>query len=235
MLRSVLVLVSIAAILAPGAASRPERSAHWCVDRNELWFRAADRTRLVGHRFGRGTKAVILAHQSDGDLCEWVPYARRLAAKGYFVFPIDFRGYGFSRGRRNSARFPADVAAATKALRRLGKRKVVLVGSSMGGIASLIAATQIRPQVDGVVSLSAPSQYERLDAVPFMRRLRVPVLYLVARNDRDGRFARDAQALFGATASRDKRLELLDGEEHGIALLDASAQARALLEGFLRG
>ena len=48
-----------------------------------------------------------------------VPYARRLAARGYFAFPIDFRGYGFSTpafGKR-AERFPQDVAAAVKALR----------------------------------------------------------------------------------------------------------------------
>ena len=57
---------------------------------------------------------MILAHQSEGDLCDWAPYARRLASRGYFVLPIDFRGYGLSQARTGAAatRFPSDLAAA---------------------------------------------------------------------------------------------------------------------------
>ena len=87
-------LLALAASTAGGAA--PQRPAHDCVRGGELFFNAADGTKLVGHRFGRGTTAVILTHQSEGDLCDWLPYAKRLAGKGYFAFPIDFRGYGFS-------------------------------------------------------------------------------------------------------------------------------------------
>ena len=109
----------LAAVLASAAGARSERAAHSCFRAGELRFHAADGTKLVGHRLGKGTTAVILAHQSEGDLCDWVPYARRLAREGYFVFPIDFRGYGFSQDRTGAAaeRFAADLAAAAKALR----------------------------------------------------------------------------------------------------------------------
>ena len=91
---SAAVLVAASA-LAAGASSAP---GHACASANEVSFRAADGTRLVGHRFGGkrpgARTAVVLAHQSNGDLCEWAPYARRLAARGYFVFPFDLRGHG---------------------------------------------------------------------------------------------------------------------------------------------
>src|SRR5215213_1965913 len=127
-----LVLLAVAALVS-GASAGQERTAHDCVRGGELWFYAADGTKLVGHRFGSGTTAVILTHQSEGDLCDWLPYAKRLAARGYFAFPIDFRGYGFSQARTGAAatRYAADVAAAAKALRKLGKRKVFVVGASM--------------------------------------------------------------------------------------------------------
>ena len=35
---------------------------------------------------------VVLAHMSNGSLCEWLPEARRLAARGIWVFAFDFRG-----------------------------------------------------------------------------------------------------------------------------------------------
>ena len=201
-------------------------------------FQAADGTRLVGHRFGQGTTAVILGHQSDGDLCEWLPYARRLAGLGYFVFPIDFRGAGLTQVRTGPAadRLAADLAAATKALRRLGKRKVFLVGASMGGIASLVAGANVTPPVDGVVSVSSPTRYRGMDGIAAGKRLRVPVLYLAAVQDDNAGydFSEDAKALHAAAISKQKRLELLPGPLHGIALVGGSARARTLVEGFLR-
>jgi pimeloyl-ACP methyl ester carboxylesterase len=235
----VLLLLVLAAATAATAGAAPERSAHNCVRGGELWFKAADGTKLVGHRFGKGTTAVILAHQSEGSLCDWLPYARRLAARGYFVFPIDFRGYGFSQIRTGRAanRYAADLAAAVKAMRGLGKKKVVVVGASMGGIASLVAAANVTPPVDGVVSISGPARFRGMDGVKTGPRLRVPVLYLAAEDDDNAGydFSKDAEAMAAVTASADKRLEILPGLLHGIALMDGSARARALVEEFLRG
>ena len=204
----------------------------------ELWFYAADGTKLVGHRFGKGTTAVVLAHQSEGDLCDWLAYARRLASKGYFVFPVDFRGYGFSQARSGAAtyRFAADLAAATKALRRLGKKKVFLVGASMGGIASLVAGVNVTPAVDGVVSVSAPARFRGLDALKTAPRLRVPVLYLAAEGDDNAGydFSADAEAMHAATAGNDKRLEILPGPLHGIGLIAGSTRAKSAVEEFLK-
>ena len=233
-----LLLLVLAAVAATTAGAAPERSAHACVRGGELWFYAADGTKLVGHRFGKGTTAVILAHQSEGSLCDWLPYARRLAARGYFVFPIDFRGYGFSQVRTGAAatRFAADLAAATKAVRKLGKKKVFLVGASMGGLASLVAAANVTPPVAGVVSVSGPARFRGMDALKTAPRLRVPVLYLAAEGDDNAGydFSQDAEAMFAATASADKRLEVLPGSLHGIALMAGSASARTLVEVFLR-
>ena len=145
-----LLLVAVLAAAASTAGAATQRAEHVCVSGPEIRFSAADGTKLVGHAFGKGTTAVILAHQSEGDLCDWAPYARRLASKGYYVFPVDFRGYGLSQPRTGAAatRFPSDLAAATKALRKLGKKKVFLVGASMGGLASLVAGANVTPAVD---------------------------------------------------------------------------------------
>lgn len=238
-MRRTLLLLALLAAAASTAGAAPQRASHDCVRGGELWFYAADGTKLVGHRFGKGTSAVILAHQSEGSLCDWLPYARRLAAKGYFVFPVDFRGYGFSQGRSGAAatRFAADLTAAVKAVRRLGKRKVFLVGASMGGIASLVASANAKPPVDGVVSVSAPARFRGLNALATAPRLRVPVLYLAAEGDDNAGydFSRDAEAMYRATGASDKQLELLPGTLHGIGLVTGSPRAASLLEGFLRG
>lgn len=215
--------------------------AHPCVRGGELWFRAADGTRLVGHRFGgerpgRRT-AVVLAHMSEGDLCSWLPYARSLAAKGFFVFPFDFRGHGSSEGRESHRRSPADVAAAVRAVRSLGARKVVVVGASLGGIAAVTAAPGIRPALAGVVAVSAPRAIAgELDALPAAGRLAVPTLYVAAEGDRSPPydFAADARVLYDVTATSAKRLELVPGALHGTFLVMGSAAVRTMLLGFLR-
>jgi len=65
----------------------------------------------------------------------------------------------------------------------------------------------------------------------------VPVLYLAAEGDDNAGFdfSRDAETMHTATASAEKRLELLPGTLHGIGLMAGSARAKALVEGFLRG
>jgi pimeloyl-ACP methyl ester carboxylesterase len=234
--RLLLLLGALLALAASTAGAAPERTEHDCVRGGELFFNAADGTKLVGHRFGKGTTAVILTHQSEGDLCDWLPYAKRLASKGYFAFPIDFRGYGFSdTPPAGPYRYTQDIAAATKALRKLGKRKVFLVGASMGGIASLVAAVNVSPPIDGVVSISSPSQFRGMDALKSAPRLRVPVLYLAAADDDNAGydFSRDAEAMHAASAAVDKRLEVLPGSLHGIALVADSPQARTLIRAFL--
>jgi pimeloyl-ACP methyl ester carboxylesterase len=237
--RRALLLLLVLGVAASAAGAATQRVEHSCVRGGELWFYAADGTKLVGHRFGKGTTAVVLAHQSEGSLCDWVPYARRLASQGYFVFPVDFRGYGFSQVRTGAAasRFAADLTAATKALRRLGKKKVFLVGASMGGIASLVAGVNVTPAVDGVIAISAPARFRGMDAVKTAPRLRVPVLYLAAEGDDNAGydFSRDAESMHAATAAADKRLELLPGPLHGIGLVAGSARAKAAVETFLEG
>jgi alpha-beta hydrolase superfamily lysophospholipase len=223
--------------LASTADARPERAGYVCASGPDLSFRAADGTKLVGHVFGSGRNAVILGHQSNGNLCDWLAYARRLARLGYTAFAIDFRGHGLSQTREGAAgtRLAADLAAAAKVVRKRGKQKVFLVGASMGGIASLVAGTSVKPAVDGVVSVSAPARFMGMNAAATAPRLRVPVLYLAAEGDDNAGydFSEDAREMYAATSARDKRLEILPGREHGVALVARSLRARTLIEAFL--
>jgi len=191
---------------------------------------------LLGHSFGRGDVAVVLAHESRSSLCKWVPYARRLAAQGYRVFAFDFRSHGRSQrvGLRQSQRISADVTAATKYVRARGATKVFLVGASMGGAAVLVSATSVRPPVEGVIALSAPLSFSGADAESAVGRLQTPVLFLAAEEDGGGGFAMFARTLFEGAASSDKTLEVLPGTIHGVGLVSSAGRARDLVEEFLR-
>jgi len=235
-----LVALAAAVVLSVGrlgpANARTATPAASCAGKGDVTFRAPDRTRLVGHRFGRGKTAVVLAHQSRANFCQWVSYARRLAARGYTAFAFDFRNNGRSQqvGYGRAGRLAGDVAGAVKYVRAHGATKVFLVGASMGGTAVLAAAANVKPAVDGVVSLSGPRSSGGVDAESAVPRLRVPVLYVVAEEDAGGGFAADAQALYERTASSDKAIEVLPGFTHGVSLVAFPGPARDLLEQFLQ-
>ena len=240
-MRRVALALTALALAAGAAGSSWAAEAHSCARGTDVSFRAADGTKLVGHPFGGkrpGSRtAVVLAHMSEGDVCSWLPYARNLADHGFFVFPFDFRGHGLSGGRQSHSRAPADVAAAVSEVRALGARKVVVVGASLGGIAAVMAGASIRPAVTGVVAVSAPAHMPSvLDALPAARKLRVPTLYVAAVGDQNWPydFAGDAQTLYDATATKEKRLVIVPGRLHGTFLVHGSARVRSLLERFVR-
>src|SRR5262245_42643588 len=87
------------------------------VDAKTLWFRAADGTRLDGAELGSGERGVVLLHESPADLCDWAPYAKSLAARGFHVLLVDLRGFGLSHGAPAGARGArADVRGAVDEL-----------------------------------------------------------------------------------------------------------------------
>lgn len=232
------VLACVAAVLVAAVANvaAADPASRWdgCTTKSgDLRFRAADGTKLVGHRFGSGTTAVVLVHQRRGTLCQWVPYAKRLAGLGYTAFAIDLRGNGDSQSRSYPAnqRYGGDVAAAVKALRRLGAHKVFLVGASLGGSATISAAANTRPFVDGVVSVSGAA--DLAGAIDAVRHVQIPSLFIAGGDDTD--FANDARRLYAASTAQDKTLEVLPGAyEHGTQLVAARSSVRSLIENFLR-
>jgi len=223
------------ALLAAGATSAPAYPGCPAARGPDLRLRAADNTRIVAHRWGTGTTAVVLVHQSGADLCQWAPYATRLASLGYRALALDLRGAGRSQYRPLPAglRFSADIAATVKEARREGAKRVFVVGASLGGNAAVVAAANIRPLIDGVVSLSAPASF-RLDAVTAAKHLQVPALFAAAEVDEGGIYATDAKTMFDATPVTDKSVAIVPGGKHGVALVAGPGRVRTLVEGFLR-
>jgi alpha-beta hydrolase superfamily lysophospholipase len=196
-----------------------------------LSFRAADGTRLAGYRWGHGHTAVVLAHEIRGGACQWADYGPKLAALGYTALAFDFRNYGASEVRHYPAnqRWGGDVAAAAKEVRRLGATKVFLLGASLGGSAVVDAGANIRPQVDGVISVSGAA--DLANAIAAAPHLRAPVLFLAGAGDTD--FARDAHRLYAAAGSHDKTLKIVASGAHGVLLVGGSPAVRKLIAAFI--
>lgn len=191
----------------------------------EVAFSSTRGEQVVGAVLGEGDAAIVLAHQFGSDLCEWLDYAKRLRDMGRRVLIFDF---GFD--------LVGDVVGAAAELRREGATKIVLVGGSMGGTASLVAATIITPTVAGVASLSGPAEFSGMDAMAASKQLTIRVLYMAAEND-NKRFPIDAMAMYAACPSVHKQLLILPGNDHGSDLLVgvAADRARATLETFIAG
>jgi dienelactone hydrolase len=231
--RLVAAAVLACALLAAGVSGSPAYPG--CAPGPDLHIRAADGTKLVGHRFGKGSTAVVLVHEYGGDVCQWTPYARRLASLGYTAIAFDLRGFGLSQRRTGNAslRYAGDIAAAVKTARMLAAKHVVIVGASIGANATVVAGANVKPPLDGIVSLSAPGTF-RLDAIAAAKKLAVPVLFAAAAVDEGGIYARDARTMFHATPIADKQIAIVPGAMHGVRLVAGPGRVRTLVESFIR-
>ncbi|AEH11484.1 alpha/beta hydrolase fold protein [Candidatus Protofrankia datiscae] len=112
----------------------------------------ADGIELVGDAYGNPAAApVLLLHGGGQTRHSWGTTARMLARDGWYALAIDLRGHGDSGwspdGIYPLGRFAADVVAAV----RWTGRVPVLIGASLGGIASLAALRQHPDLAAGVV------------------------------------------------------------------------------------
>ncbi|MBB5873942.1 pimeloyl-ACP methyl ester carboxylesterase [Allocatelliglobosispora scoriae] len=196
-------------------------------------FGAPGEHNLAGVVMGDGPAGVILAHQSNGSVCQWLPFAKTLAERGLRAFAFDMNGGASSA--YSGATVAQDVATATAYLRGQGVTSVVLVGASMGGAAVISAAAAITPPVDGVVSVSGAPTWTGIDPLAAAGKLAVPALFLCAKGD--AAFA-DAATAFDAAVPKgvDHKLVIVDDVGHGVALVDpagGNAQIRAELLAFI--
>ena len=179
-------------------------------------FFTSDHVQLAGLLFGHGKTAVICSHEYRTTKDIWstsavVPF---LALRGYMVLAYDFRGNGDSAGQFDTYKIAVDLHAAIVFVRQLGATKVVLLGSSMGGTASLNAAAS--DQVTAVVTLSAPQDFGPGVSDSQLRAINAPKLFVNTQNDA---YAQDTQHMY-AVSRPPKEIHLYSGSEHGVLIFD---------------
>jgi len=195
-------------------------------------FTTEDGVTLVGHLFGSGDTGVVLAHMYPADQRSWFGFARELAQAGYRALTFDFRGYGESGGDRQIDRIDRDMAAAAAFLRGQGVNRLFLIGASMGGTAAIIEAAA-SPQVAGVITLSAPVEFQGLSAREAITTLSPPALFLASQGDRAA--AQAARWLYDRAAGP-RDIRIVAGAAHGTEMLKAQQgpQVKQAILAFLR-
>lgn len=147
-------------------------------------FGTDDGGRVCADLYGRGSKAVVLAHGGRFNKESWRDQALALVSAGFKVLAIDFRGVGCSSGPGqkdfDNAPFEKDVIAAVRYLRKDGAKSVSVVGGSFGGGAAGDASIKSAPgEIDRIVFLGAAPN---LPADGLKSRS----LFIVAQDDSNG-------------------------------------------------
>ena len=233
---SVFVLTCAFVLSSCGGAQEPTAAPSGS---RAVTFASRDGITLQGRLFGAGTTAVVLSHMLPADQRSWFEFAERLADQGYLVLTYDFRGYcpggvgGCSGGERDISAIWQDVLGASDLVRSRGATNVALVGASMGGTASLVAAAEEGAGVDVIVTLSAPIAIEGLVADPqLLQRVSANKLFIAGVGDASAAAA--AEELY-ATAPPPKRVEIVPADDHGTDLLSGpqGEVVRRLIETYL--
>jgi dienelactone hydrolase len=228
--RTVVPALAIAALVlsACGNDGPPPSTASQAIT-----FASTDGVRLDGRVFGpdEGAAGVVLAHMAPSDQRTWFDFAERLAREGYRVLTFNFRGYcpggdgGCSEGERDIPEIEKDVEGAIAELRRRGVTRIGLVGASMGGTASLLAAAKEGREVAAVVTLSAPTAFEGLDAnADVLSRITAAKLFIAGLEDVSA--AQAVDALYAQTI-QPKRPVILTTGDHGTDILTGNQAGRA--------
>ena len=143
--------------------------------------------------------------------------ARELVGAGIAVMRFDFTGIGESGGDFSRTGFTSnlqDLIAAAEAVSSRGLAVRLLVGHSLGGTASIVAARHL-PEVRAVATIAAPSETRGL--AEKLRRMAPEV-----------EIAGEAEVVIGPRKLRIRRSLLEDLERHTVADAVASL-GRALL------
>jgi len=158
--------------------------SHLSAAQEHVTIRTQDGANIAADIYGSGKRAVVLAHGGQFTKADWKPQATLLAAHGFRVLAMDFRGYGESPqlpsedGSEGNVRF--DVLAAVRYLHAQGAVTVSAVGASFGGAAVADASADSEPgEIDRVVLLAHGSS-----AHPELIKGRK--LFIVCRHDTDG-------------------------------------------------
>jgi pimeloyl-ACP methyl ester carboxylesterase len=193
-------------------------------------FSTSDGGLVEADLYGKGDRALVLAHGGRFNKESWKKQALELEKAGYRVLAINFRGYGKSRGPGDSDPLSAplhnDVLAAVRYLRKAGAKSVSVIGGSMGGAAAGDASVEAEPdEIERLVFLGSEGGEKP-------EKMKGRKLFLIARDDRGSsdipRLPKVREHYEKATDP--KELIILDGSAHAQFLFETDQRERVMRE-----
>jgi pimeloyl-ACP methyl ester carboxylesterase len=225
-------------VLSACGSSAKDEAGNASAPKGEVTFEASDGVKLVGRTLGEGDVGVVMAHMGNpGDTqADWYRLARALATRGYTALTYNRRGVCNAEARECSggsddyASSWQDVVGAADFLRARGARKVVLIGASIGAMASLHAL--VTGRVDAAAFVDIAGVNDR-SGYAFMREqlegLEGAKLFVSSANGPYS--AADAARDWHRWAKQPKQLEILPGSAHGTEMLiEGQPTARPLMK-----
>lgn len=185
-------------------------------------FKASDGVKLVGYVLGTGDKGVTLGHARGWSLKSLVPFANELVEQGYKVIIWDYRNNEPSDKAEEPAffRIDLDVLAAVEVLKEEGVNQIFMIGASVGGTSTAVAASQTANLV-GLGILSSPRNFggEAVNALAAVQKITVPSFFAVSNHDFSGDYYSEVKGLYDASAAQNKVFHTIDSGEHGFDML----------------
>lgn len=170
----------------------------------DVWFQAADGTRLFGWYVHASTQApvVLWCHGNAGNITHRLENLAQLFRLGLSVFLFDYRGYGRSHGQPSEAGLYKDALAAhayLSTVRKIVPKRLIVFGRSLGATVAGHLVSQ-RPAAGLILESSFPSVEHmarthyfglpahwliqaRFDLASHLKKVNVPLL--VIHGDRD--------------------------------------------------
>lgn len=183
-------------------------------------FMTGDGVPLTGTRYGAGTTALIFSNMGDNEPAPWERMAPLFAEQGYLVLTYHFR-YP-SRTSHFTPEMAAhtvdDLQAAVAFVRTQGAQKIVLVGASLGGMATAKVAATVQPVA--LVVMAAPADLLEFDfqvTADELAAITAPKLFIVSQDDTIVPAAA-TQHMFDL-AAEPKEMQLYPSSAHGLQLL----------------
>jgi hypothetical protein len=170
-----------------------------------------------GKLHGYGDIAIIFSNMDTNDQNEWSPVLNDLISDGYMALTYEYPEHMDDQS--------CVLGDAISFVFSHGAKRIILIGASRGGVASIkVAAQQVNNhRIAGVVAISAPIEYE---GVVFysegeLSDIKIPKLLINTEND-DG--ANDNRKMFEIFCEP-KELLLYPGNAHGTELFDQKRES----------
>lgn len=207
-----------------------EAAAH---QSHRVAFHAVDGALLRGRLFGKVSGvAFVFSHMGNRDNTEadWRRIATALARHGRFALTYNRRGVcdpngtTCSGGAGSYADAWKDVVGAYRFVMKAGAKRVVLVGASVGAMASLRAAARADVRVAGLIEIAGVNHLSGYDfARHEISSIEGRKLFISSKGDPWG--GADAAREWYRWASAPKQLVLLPGSAHGTDMLAEDARS----------